>query len=60
MILSAKDRKLLDEMLSDATAWNMPEAPRAGWEEPPATPPKVQERIDDYCDLVERLSAGPW
>lgn len=41
MILSAKDRKLLDEMLSDAT-------------------PKVQERIDDYCDLVERLSAGPW
>lgn len=34
MILSAKDRKLLDEMLSDATAWNMPEAPCAGWAKP--------------------------
>lgn len=61
MILSAPDREVLDQMFTDACTYRGHAAlVQVNDDVSRAERAEALDRIDSYCDLVERLSAGPW
>jgi hypothetical protein len=61
MILSVLDRKVLDQMFTDACAYRDHAAlVQVNDDVSRAERVEALDRIDSYCELVQRLSAGPW